>query len=509
MADLFNSLDDSPQTMDVLFVLNPLISVLIGGVLLFVWRRDKEQVFARDIAVWYFCLVPVPFLFLAFASPDPWLHRTGGLALAFFIAMGHTAFLQGVRSFVVRIPVHLRAVLQVFCTLFLVYLAIALSERPSFYFGLLATLVISGAGIFACFRLWPRGGPERFLGLLLIGNSMPNVILAIGGEGAYPASLASSIFFRSATAFAFVLAALARSAKSLEQANTDLELRVDQRTLELARANVCLAQSNAEMETTLTTLRQTQIELVQREKLAALGRMVAGIAHELNTPIGTAITVITALSDRFDVIRARLAAGQMRKSELDHFVDDGVEAIRLLQASLYRSNSLIEIFRDLARDNSDEPLLEIPLSLVLHAVADNMRTELAETPFTLHSDIAEGVVVKSYAGHISQVLLLLMENAKVHAFADRPLGTIYLVLRDLGDSVEMEVSDDGRGINPEYLGQVFDPFFTTRMGRSLGLGLNTVHTIVTGKLGGRIAVTEVQPHGVRFCIQLPKVLDSG
>jgi len=123
--------------------------------------------------------------------------------------------------------------------------------------------------------------------------------------------------------------------------------------------------------------------------------------------------------------------------------------------------------------------------------------------------LPDDIEINSYAGHINQVVTELIENTKIHAFVGVEVGQVVLALRNLGDHVEIEVSDTGRGIIKEFMDQIFDPFFTTRMGRSMGLGLNTVYVIVTRRLGGTIHVTHNRPQGASFVIRLPKFAPTG
>ncbi|MES2582715.1 MAG: HAMP domain-containing sensor histidine kinase [Pseudomonadota bacterium] len=512
--------------MQVLFVLNPLLSLLISAVLYSVWQKDKTQLFARDIAVWTLCFAPIGPLFQLWSSSDPWAHAVGTIGLPLFAAMGHAAFLQGVRRFAASHNPARRTTIAIFIALAAFYLLITLLGNPRVHFGIAATLLVGIAGAYVCYKLWHRGGAERFLGLLLIGGATGNVVVAIGGTDAVAQSQAVSIFFRCATSLAVVMAALARSAERLErlqleqvaeraaaaqhiqdtlqQANAVLEQRVNERTHALAAANANLAQTNTQMERALTVLQQTQVELVQREKLASLGRMVAGIAHELNTPIGNAVTIGTAMGARFKTIKAQVDAGQLKKSELDAFFAEGADAALLLEKSLSRASTLIDNFRQVARDNSTETPAELSLSLLLNEVAASVRPALESVSIRLATDIAGGVEITSCPGQISQVVFQLVENAKTHAFVGVPPGEIRLALCDAGEHVHIEVGDTGRGINPELEGHIFDPFATTRMGHSLGLGLNMVHTLVTRRLGGKIAVAAAVPQGTCFTIQLPK-----
>jgi signal transduction histidine kinase len=275
----------------------------------------------------------------------------------------------------------------------------------------------------------------------------------------------------------------ARAEEALRRLNEELEQRVRLRTAELARAGE---------------------ELVQSEKLAALGRLVAGIAHELNTPIGNSLLVATALSESALELQQALAGG-LRRSQLDAFLASTTESGLLLERSLQRAADLIASFKQVAVDQTSAQRRTFDLAEIVRENVMTLGPSLKRLPVTLVDDVPDGIRMDSYPGPLGQVLANLVTNAVLHAFEGRAHGVVRIEARPAGDgAVALTVTDDGCGIPPENLRRVFDPFFTTRMGKGgSGLGLNIVHTLVTGVLGGRIEVRSEPGSGTRFDITLP------
>ncbi len=281
-----------------------------------------------------------------------------------------------------------------------------------------------------------------------------------------------------------------RAEFELQQLNATLDARVQERT--------------REFEATLATLRQTQDELVRNEKMAALGALVAGLAHELNTPIGNAVMVASTLAGRQREFEAAMAGG-LRRSALQAYLDGTREAAEVLERNLQRAAELIGSFKQIAVDQSSYQRRRFELAEVVQEIAVALRPTLRRSGVTLVDETPPGLRMDSYPGPLGQVLINLVNNAVVHAFEGRPAGTVRIGAEALaGDRLRVWVADDGRGIAAEHLRQVFDPFFTTRLGQGgSGLGLHIAYTLVTGLLGGRIAVQSAPGQGTRVHFELP------
>ena len=280
--------------------------------------------------------------------------------------------------------------------------------------------------------------------------------------------------------------------EDLQRLAETLENRVAERTRELEAANASLSQA---ME-----------QLVQREKLASLGSLVAGVAHELNTPIGNALTVSTALNDIHRQFAGDLAGGAMKRSTLDRFVSENSEATALIERNLQRAADLISHFKQVAVDQASVRRRHFDLAGLVQDVLSTLSPRLKRLPHRIDVDIPEGLVLESYPGPLEQVLTNLVENSLVHAFDPGQAGVIRITAQAAGERVRLHYADDGRGIPAAVRHRVFDPFFTTRLGQGgSGLGLYLVYNLVHGRLGGSIQLVDGPGPGVGFIVDVPVV----
>ena len=286
----------------------------------------------------------------------------------------------------------------------------------------------------------------------------------------------------------------------LLQLNAHLEHRVAERTQDLDH-------SNKELVRTMETLQHTQTELMQADKLASLGSLVAGVAHELNTPIGNALVAASSMAEDVTGITRALADGTMKRSAFDSFLSRVAEGSDLTLRSLQRAVSLISSFKQVAVDQASERRREFDLAQMLNEVIDTLKPNLKRASVKLSLELQDGIAMRSYPGPLGQVIINLFTNAMAHAFDERGTGTISIRALRLDDShVRVLVSDDGAGIAPEHLGQIFDPFFTTKLGRGgSGLGLSVSHRIVIKVLGGQINIRSKLGEGASFELTLPMV----
>lgn len=277
---------------------------------------------------------------------------------------------------------------------------------------------------------------------------------------------------------------------------SQLEQRVDKRTLELRVVNQTL-------QGTLDRLQQTQHYLVQSEKLAALGSLVAGVAHELNTPIGNGLTVATTMCDSCDEMKQNLAQG-LTRAALENFLRDMDEGAHLVSRNLEKASELVSGFKQVAMDRTSAQRRRFSLTAILQETRLTLSPAFKRTPFIVNIDVAEDVTLDSYPGPLGQVITNLLNNALVHAFDGRTAGTVVMRAEKRHNAVEIVVEDDGVGIAEEHLNRIFDPFFTTKLGAGgSGLGMHIVHNIVTGILGGKIHLWSQQGKGTRFILILP------
>ncbi|MFG6447980.1 two-component regulator propeller domain-containing protein [Roseateles sp. BYS180W] len=252
-------------------------------------------------------------------------------------------------------------------------------------------------------------------------------------------------------------------------------------------------------------LQQARSLLMQQEKLAALGGLVAGVAHELNTPIGNSLLVSTTLKDTTQDFNRQLQQPGLRRSALQEFCEHVSEAATLLQRSLEQAASMISGFKQLAVDQASEQRRNFELATLCQEVAQTLDRRLYRGGHQLMLQVAPDLHMDSYPGPLGQVLNNLVINAQLHGFDGQRSGLVRISAHSSGaQSLRLEVMDNGRGMSAEHLKRVFEPFFTTRMGRGgSGLGMHICYTIVTGLLGGQIRVLSEPGQGTRVIMDLP------
>jgi signal transduction histidine kinase/DNA-binding response OmpR family regulator len=311
-----------------------------------------------------------------------------------------------------------------------------------------------------------------------------------------------------ATHLAGIAIARTRREKELLRHREHLQELVAERTTELQCAIEQAEQANQELATALANLSLTQDELVRREKLSALGALVAGVAHEMNTPIGNSLLAAGGMAERTRDLRNMLAEG-VRRSVLESYLDEASQADDIVMRNLTRAAKLLRSFREIAVDIDSTQRRRFALDNVVSELMRTLQTPSrhlpAEVEVTLN--IPPGLEMDSYPGPLCQVLEALFDNSVLHGFAARRRGriTITAAATEQGE-VMLSFADDGKGIAPANLGRVYDPFFTTTLGAGgSGLGLHVAHNIVTGVLGGRILASSPEGAGTTFTLLLPSV----
>ena len=250
---------------------------------------------------------------------------------------------------------------------------------------------------------------------------------------------------------------------------------------------------------------ETRRYLIETERLAALGRLVAGVAHELNSPVGISLTVASTLARRCTSFADQISSGPVRRSGLAEFARGCRDAADQLVANLQRAGELIQSFKQVTADRSEADRRRFDLKLATEQLVASLRPSLPKHRDCLALDMPRDIMLNSYPGAYGQVLTNLIVNAVTHGFADGVGGQVLIKARRIEDEqVEIAVSDDGSGIPEDLQRHVFDPFFTTtRAQGSTGLGLSIVHTLVTDQLGGRISLVSAPAQGTTICITLP------
>gem|GEM_PF-5070790 len=257
---------------------------------------------------------------------------------------------------------------------------------------------------------------------------------------------------------------------------------------ELKRSEAELRVAKEQAERTLDELTKAQDMLVRTRKLAALGGLVAGVAHEINTPVGIALTATSHLVRRIDHLRQASDEGRMRKSEFNGFMAESRELAAISQANVERTANLIDRFKQLAVDQHQEERQVRRMLGLIHDAESMIQSLLLEGGHRLEVICPPELEIDSYPDAIIQVLIALLTNSVDHGYPDNRPGRLVLTVNipeDDAETIELCYQDDGCGIAPEYRDRVFEPFFTTRRGQGrAGLGLYNAFNLVTHRLRG-------------------------
>src|SRR5690606_8367686 len=279
------------------------------------------------------------------------------------------------------------------------------------------------------------------------------------------------------------------SARRLEYQGQDAALVACVDISDRKRMENALRFSRDEAERASKRLRDTQAELVQAEKLASLGGLVAGVAHEIATPVGIGRAGATHIVEQIRELRGLFDEGELRRSRFERFLEGLEEAADLVASNVQRAANLIQGFKRVAVDQANEQRQDFELKGYLDDVSNSLQAELNRTGNRVDVDCPEEITLDSYPGAIALIVTNFVMNALAHAFEPGSPGTVRFTARSDGDEVELRCSDDGRGMPREVISRVYDPFFTTRRGRGgSGLGLYLVFNSVTKVLRGRIEV---------------------
>lgn len=253
--------------------------------------------------------------------------------------------------------------------------------------------------------------------------------------------------------------------------------------------------------------KRTELELQKSEKMAALGGLVAGVAHELNTPLGSAVTIASTIKDRATQMRRDIDAGALKKSNIINFVDDMQGASDVLLSGLHRAAELIGQFKLIAVDQTGEKRREFALDTYLTDLSATLAHLFKHSYIHLKLDFRSEAKMHSYPGSLSQVVINLINNALTHGFNENESGEVTLYSKEINSTqVAIGVIDNGVGIDEKIIHRIFEPFFTTKLGQGgSGLGLHITFNIVHNLLGGRIAVTsDTKNRRTEFTVTLPK-----
>ncbi len=281
--------------------------------------------------------------------------------------------------------------------------------------------------------------------------------------------------------------------QELQKLNKNLETMVQERTKEL--------------EETLEKLSITQEHLIESEKMAALGALVAGVAHEINTPIGLGITGMSHFIDETKKLKELYEHEQMGEEEFQNYLENAMKLANITYINLKRTAELVRSFKQISVDQISEKKREFSLKVYIDEILLSLQNKLKKTNIKIELNNCEHLTIYSYPGAFSQIVTNLIINSLVHGYKDRKTGTITMYCEVKENKLIFIYKDDGNGIKEENLEKIFHPFFTTnREEGGSGLGLNIVYNIITHQLKGNIQCNSKENEGVEFIITIP--LDS-
>jgi two-component system NtrC family sensor kinase len=264
-----------------------------------------------------------------------------------------------------------------------------------------------------------------------------------------------------------------------------------------------------ELQHVLNTLQVTQDQLVQSEKMGALGNLVAGVSHEINTPIGIGVTAISYLDQKTKQFQNLYENGKMKKSDLEQFLSVVGETNAMVQSNLERASALVRSFKQISVDQSVEVKRTFHLREYLEGIIASLKPTLKKTKLRVDVYCDNQLELYTYPGAFSQIITNLVMNSLNHAFALEEEGSLSIHVTDHQNSIMLAYSDDGKGMMQEVLDHIFDPFFTTSRGKGgTGLGMNIVYNLVTQSLNGTIHCSSTLGQGSLFIITIPKEEES-
>ncbi len=296
-------------------------------------------------------------------------------------------------------------------------------------------------------------------------------------------------------AFVVMSENLRNSYEKLEDYSKTLEEKVAERTKKLSQA--------------VENLQTAQSQLVESEKMASLGGLVAGIAHEINTPVGIGVTAASLLHDQTQAFDSAFKDGTMKKSDLVKYIDTCMQGSTMILSNLHRAAELMQSFKQVAVDQSSENRRVFNVEAYLEEILLSLRPKLKKTKHVVTIVCDSAIELDSYPGAFSQIMTNLILNSLIHAFEENDQGHPTIEVKKNNGSLLLVYSDDGKGIEPAALDHIFDPFYTTKRGQGgSGLGLHLVYNLVTQKLKGSIKCESEVDKGAIFYISLPLELEK-
>jgi signal transduction histidine kinase/purine-cytosine permease-like protein len=295
--------------------------------------------------------------------------------------------------------------------------------------------------------------------------------------------------------------------KELDKQNLQLQQEVKERQqaeLAVRESEIQLREKAEQLERILDELKKAEAQLIQTEKMASLGGLVAGVAHEINTPIGVGVTAASVLAETTTEFLNTYRSGKMRRSELEDFLDTACESSNIILANLNQAANLIHSFKQVAVDQCSESKRNFKLGEYLKEILLHLNSKLRSTKHRVEIYGDENISLDSYPGAFSQIVTNLVMNSLIHAYEPGDRGRIIFDFKQDGEQIVFTYSDDGKGIPEDNINKIFDPFFTTKRGQGgSGLGLNIVYNLLNQKFNANIKVESSIGGGTKFIINIP------
>jgi len=293
----------------------------------------------------------------------------------------------------------------------------------------------------------------------------------------------------------------------LEQRKNELEMRQEKLEREISQRRTMentLRQSNQRLESSLNHLRETQQQLIESEKMASLGGLVAGITHDVNTPIGISVTAASYLREKLDSLDSALTNKELTQQQLQKFIEEGRESLSLLNNNLHRASDLISSFKQVAVDQASDAIRDINVKRYIEELIQSLQPHLKKTKHKIELNCADDLFIRCPAGALSQIFTNLILNSLRHAFDGIEQGTMIIDIELRDSELHVVYKDDGNGLSEDALTKLFNPFFTTKLNDGgSGLGTHIVRNLVTQTLQGDIDATSQPGEGLTYTFSFP------
>ncbi len=295
-----------------------------------------------------------------------------------------------------------------------------------------------------------------------------------------------------------MLAQIEERDKALEEAKSELEMRIEQGEV-----------ANRELQAAMERLKKTQEQLVNTEKMASLGSLVAGVAHEINTPVGVGVTAASTLKMNTEETHDAYESGKLTNSGLNKYFNHAMQSSDIILSNLNRAADLIHSFKQVAVDQSSSEYRQFNVKDYIYEILLSLRPKLKKTRIDVEVECEDKLVIDSVPGAISQVLTNLVMNSLIHAYDDNEAGTIRICVDQSDGWIHLVYADDGKGMSRDSVTRVFDPFFTTKRGAGgSGLGMHIVYNLVTQQLHGQVSLSSEEGKGTTVEIDFPTTKEA-